>query len=750
MSLLAPLFFIGALAIGLPILFHLIRREPKDSIKFSSLLFLTPSPPRISKRSRIENWLLLLLRAFALLMIALAFTRPFWRTEQQAESGTLTHFKLVLVDTSASMQRDNLWQQASALLRQELNSQEPGIQVAVLTFDRQIQIVRGFNETDTLASQNADSIIASLQPTCFAGDLGNALIFAAEFLEEQVIASGANSAQQSLTVISDFARGNSLNALQNYPWPAQTKVVPRIVTGSVATNADIHVGLKNAERVDATLRSPGESTVSNGSLTNLYTARVRNSEKSQRSEFQIVWRDATGQPLGSPLPVVVPPGAVRRVDMPAPPQGAVAVELLGDESPFDNTYYISVPQTKRRQVWFVGERNEDPRADLVYFLEKVDLNSSTQQISFRHLQVDKLASELSQLISPSDLPLVMVNEILPAREIALLRAYVTNGGRVLVVLDQKLASQPPVTLLLQELLNEPQIQVGEAAENDYALLSRIDFAHPLFQPFNDPRFSDFSRIQFWRHANVMLPTPLLDSRDESGRSIWSIPAWFDDRSPAILQKQEALGQWFVLTAGWQPNESQLALSSKFVPLLASLTDSETTDDSANDFWLGQNLPEVPASAVSLGTPDGSDYEIPVPVPTQPANPTEPLQVRLPKVWDLIRTPGLYSIGIPSNQRDADRDWLTNAQDEKLVFAMNIPQEECLVDPHDVSVLEQFGVTLKDAQRELRQQELAVKQQDLAIEQSQQWWKILLVFSLGIIGLETWLSGRKAALNRQSN
>ena len=76
MNFLAPLFALGMLAVGLPILFHLIRRSPKERMPFSSLMFLSPSPPRLAKRSRIDQWLLLLLRATALVLLAIAFMRP--------------------------------------------------------------------------------------------------------------------------------------------------------------------------------------------------------------------------------------------------------------------------------------------------------------------------------------------------------------------------------------------------------------------------------------------------------------------------------------------------------------------------------------------------------------------------------------------------------------------------------------------------------------------------------------------------
>lgn len=65
MSFLTPLYLLGALTIAAPIVFHLIRRTTKGEVPFSSLIFLSPSPPRLTRRSRLDQWLLLLLRAAA-------------------------------------------------------------------------------------------------------------------------------------------------------------------------------------------------------------------------------------------------------------------------------------------------------------------------------------------------------------------------------------------------------------------------------------------------------------------------------------------------------------------------------------------------------------------------------------------------------------------------------------------------------------------------------------------------------------
>ena len=70
MSLLTPLYVIGLLAVSLPVVFHLIRRMPRGEFAFSSLMFLSPSPPRLTRRSRLENILLLLLRGAVLSLLA--------------------------------------------------------------------------------------------------------------------------------------------------------------------------------------------------------------------------------------------------------------------------------------------------------------------------------------------------------------------------------------------------------------------------------------------------------------------------------------------------------------------------------------------------------------------------------------------------------------------------------------------------------------------------------------------------------
>ena len=61
-----------AAALAIPVLLHLIQREKKQIQHFPSLMFVRQIPYKSVQRRRIHNWLLLLVRMAALLLIAYA------------------------------------------------------------------------------------------------------------------------------------------------------------------------------------------------------------------------------------------------------------------------------------------------------------------------------------------------------------------------------------------------------------------------------------------------------------------------------------------------------------------------------------------------------------------------------------------------------------------------------------------------------------------------------------------------------
>ena len=81
-----PWYGLTALAIGLPLLIHLLSEQRAKTVEFaaSHLLSATPAKPR--SELRLSQWLLLLLRILLLLMAALLLAQPHFATTQQPQA----------------------------------------------------------------------------------------------------------------------------------------------------------------------------------------------------------------------------------------------------------------------------------------------------------------------------------------------------------------------------------------------------------------------------------------------------------------------------------------------------------------------------------------------------------------------------------------------------------------------------------------------------------------------------------------
>ena len=92
-SLLAPLFLAGLLAVGLPWWLHRLSSDNPNKQRFSSLMFLEPGEPRRVLAKKVQYLLLLALRIGVLALLALAFAEPALRRSPQAgeQNGARLH-----------------------------------------------------------------------------------------------------------------------------------------------------------------------------------------------------------------------------------------------------------------------------------------------------------------------------------------------------------------------------------------------------------------------------------------------------------------------------------------------------------------------------------------------------------------------------------------------------------------------------------------------------------------------------------
>jgi hypothetical protein len=239
------------------------------------------------------------------------------------------------------------------------------------------------------------------------------------------------------------------------------------------------------------------------------------------------------------------------------------------------------------------------------------------------------------------------------------------------------------------------------------LLGEIDFRHPLFATFADARYSDFTKVHFWRHRRVVVP--------ES--SAMRVLARFDDGDPAWMETALGKGRVIFVMSGWHPEDSQLALSTKFVPLMYGVLEYAGVGLAApRQLLVGDALP--PASDAGGVAGRWTDPEGATLTPATDAG-AGPVAIR-PGIHRVVG--GLRPLAVAVNLDPAEGRTVPLGDDQ--FSALGVPLGAA---PIPEAVAANRTSRLKAAEQEGRQK---------------LWWWCLIV-ALGAVVAETWLSGRSA-------
>lgn len=677
-NFLAPLFIAGAAAVALPILFHLIRRSSREKVLFSSLMFLEPSPPRITKRSRLEHILLLLFRAAVIVLLALAFARPFMPGALPPSGAQNDQTRvLVLLDRSASMRRENLWTQARTRATEIVRSLKADDAVAVYAFDQQLHTVLNFSDASRIPPNERVAALSarlgSTEPSWASTHLGVSILNAVELLTEagQDNSTNQENRQLRLVVISDFQSGAKLEGLQGFEWPKKLQVKLEPVEANEKFNASIQI-LEDSQR--------GLLAATNAPLR----VRLHNSPQSRGEQFQVYWSGLAGL-LGEKLSAYVPPGQSRILALPPKPDDAVKLTLEGDAVELDNTLYAAPPSVRPLIVAYAGaESPTDPNA-MRYYIER----------AFGQTNLASRVLALSNSVPPeaADAALLVLADPSLAPGISLARELLARGRTVF--LPMRTASDANA---IADLMGGVLVSAAEATPRNYALLGRLAFEDPLLAPFSDARFSDFTKIHFWKHRTLNL----------SSVTNATVLAAFDSGAPALAAIPVQRGRLLVLASTWKPSDSQLALSTKFVPLLFGMLEQSANLISArHHFAIGETvqLPNPGTNTVAL--PDGKNVNIEG------------------RTFAQTTEPGLYRSG-------------------ELSFAVNLDPAESRFAPLPPEELATLGVPIGKAADVANPKVAQEKQRQLLAteaEASQKLWRWFVAGAVLLLMIESWLAGR---------
>jgi hypothetical protein len=702
MGVLSGLFLAGLGALALPLIYHLVRRTPRGRQAFSSLMFLSPTPPRLTRRSRLDQIFLLLLRLAAIALLVFAFSRPFFRESSLLALNDLPQRRVaILVDTSASMQRGDLWQQARTQVERDLEELSPQDEVALFSFADRLTTEVPFADHSGAARESSHEVVRAaikkLKPGWGRSNLGLAL---ATLASELNAASdvGQSLAEPRIIVVSDFQSGSDTTALQAYEWPELVSVVTQKLELPQTTNAAARLLTGDAEAAEDELR-----------------VRVTNAADSQGDQFFVRWaapqqdekriaetnksKDSESVAAPGEVAVYVPPGQSRVIRLPRSDSDLLAdrIVLRGDDQEFDNTFYVVPPRREQVRIFYAGSDAADDALGRLYYLQLATDGDPLREVTFEELAGDADLEPRPQDEGPR---LLVVTRQLTAAQQAAVKTQVERGSLlVLAPADAEAAAMIPAMF--------PGVALGAPLKlrpDDFFLLGEIDFTHPLFAPLASSRYSDFTKIHFWRYQPVKIDSETSDAR---------VIARFDNGQPWLIERPMGEGRILAMTSGWNPDDSQLAVASKFVPFIDSLVTQAIGSVKPLASAVVQQpvpLPKSRASSLTITLPDGS----------QQSAPQDQLE------FANTSLPGIYTVG---------------SGEQEFRFSVNLAASESDTAPLALEQLEQLNVRLgKDISKTERLERIR-QERDIELESRQKVWRWLLVGCLVVLIFETWWAGR---------
>lgn len=512
MGFLSPLFLLGLGAIAVPVLLHLFRRETAPDVPFAAVRYLQPTRIERQERRRIQDWLLLLLRALALAVLAFAFARPYVVRALPEQPPVV-----IAVDTSYSMSGGDAMTRARAAASDALSAIGAGTPVALVTFDDRAHVLA----EPTTDHGGLDGMLATLEPS-FGSTRYGAVIEAARGIFD--------GRPGRLVVVTDLQARGWVNGAASLPDNVAIEVV------RVGTRVD------NLLVRDLTVQPSVATAVVSNAGTPDATPRVR----LLRDDVEVASR-------------VVPLAGNSSTDVEFPgtwAPGTYVVEV-NDATGFaadDRRLFLFGDTPAARVRMLLGDATDRAAA---FFLERAyaALGSGQAQrfevataVGAEGLQATKAdQTELAIWVSATGVD---------RRQVSALESFVRDGGRLLVVCGPSL--DPRVADVVTRPFGMTLAMPSDARPTTPGGMLADDPRHPLFASLGEARVV-LGRAQVARACALDVAAPA------------SVVAHFADGRPALAEAQAGSGRLMVLATDLARQWNDLPVLPAFLPLVGETT-----------------------------------------------------------------------------------------------------------------------------------------------------------------------------------
>jgi hypothetical protein len=545
LSFLAPLFLAGAAAAAVPLVLHLLKREPEARVKFAAVTLIKQAPVEYTDRRRLRELLLLALRVTALLLLALAFARPFVATGAAVGSAGVT---VVALDTSYSMAAPGRFERARQLATDAIAKAPAGDLVGVVTFADEAAIAAAPGSDRTLAND----AIRQASPGFGATRYRTALSAASQHLAGRhgtvVVVTDLQENGWDAGDQASVPEGTTIQVADVGAMPPNLAVTAvRVLTDRVVATVHNGSGRARDARVHLTIdkRPAGDATVSLGA------------DQSSEATF-------AGAPRGTAAAVTVDD-----------PDGIQA----------DNVRYAVLGSSSAEPVLVVtgsGDVNRD-----AFYVQHALATGTPAGSTFQIAGVAgaQLASWTEERLAPHAAVLLLSTRGLERRGRELLAAYAQHGGGILIAAGPDVDGEvvgdvlgPGATLQIAAPI------VGQPAART---LAPADSRHPVFQAFGG-NLASLGLVTFRNAARV-------------GSTGCHTLARFTTGEAALIECPAGEGRAIVVASDLDNRWNDFPLHATFVPFVhETVRFLASARPHAVDYLIGDapaGVPRVPGIAM---------------------------------------------------------------------------------------------------------------------------------------------------------
>jgi hypothetical protein len=524
LGFLVPAFLAGLAALAIPLLLHLRQRDRAQPFRFPSLMFLRRIPIETAHRRRVTDLPLLLLRALAVLLAVLAFSRPVVQRVGAAIAATPERVVIVALDRSMSMGHAAVWPAALDSARAVIAGLAAGDRVGVIAFDDEAVIMQPITTDHAAARATLGTIRPGARGTRFAAALRAA--------RQQLLAG--NLATAEVVIISDLQR-SGIGGIPDLALPSGIAVrgvsvaAPSSANRAIAGLAVARLGGGAAGRIAVTAEVRGRAL--GGAQAARATLVVNNREAGARD----LMIPADGMITAAFDPVALPPGEAR-----------VTVTLTPDDLAADDSFHAVVPAEASQSVLLVTPG--DLPADATLFLERAlaigtDPTFRIERRSAASLDAGSLARAAALLlvdVAPPETPAV--------------RAWLEAGHGAVVVMGPRLAAVRSGSVVMPA---RGDGEIDRLADRG-GTLGDVALEHPVFAPFRAGGSAALSSARFIRYTRLVADTGT------------QILARFDDGAPALLERRIGAGRLLVSAIPLDARGGDFPLQPVYLPFVRRL------------------------------------------------------------------------------------------------------------------------------------------------------------------------------------